>query len=62
MTREDAADEYAAAINDRDYTNPVVIQRAKDAKAALEPFMVDGKIPQDIHMRIKEYITNAGSQ
>ena len=58
MTWEEAADEYALAIDDRDFNNPVVIEQAKVALANLEPFLEDGKIPHHVHMRIKEVITN----
>lgn len=60
MTREQAADEFAAAINDRNFTDPAVIKRVDDAKAALAPYLVGGKVPPDLVDRIKGVLQHAG--
>lgn len=53
MTREEALDEYHAAIGSHKVEDLNTKQRVQDAFKALGPFLENGKIPLDLKRRFE---------
>lgn len=53
MNREEALDEYWAAINDHDIENPATKLRVATALKNLQPFLENGRIPLDLKKRFE---------